>query len=46
MQTPSFDPGLTKQVIAPLRRVIDNMANSTSTAAALRGAISTRTCAS
>ena len=23
MQTPSFDPGLTKQVIAPLRRVID-----------------------
>lgn len=23
MQTPSFDPGLTKQVIAPLRRIID-----------------------
>src|SRR5580704_13465963 len=23
MQTPTFDPGLTKQVIAPLRRVID-----------------------
>ena len=23
MQTPAFDPGLTKQVIAPLRRVID-----------------------
>ena len=22
MQTPTFDPGLTKQVIAPLRRVI------------------------
>jgi inward rectifier potassium channel len=27
MQNPSFDPGLTKQVIAPLRRIINNDGN-------------------